>query len=229
MQRRFVNILLSQKFDEAWTSTIISHYIVSLVTCWETFFRDVFVFLLKRHPNISKKVKSSNKVKKILGRFAVKKVDQEEYIASIFNFQNLKSLRNAFAPILGSAENIDKPTKQTAFMYIKNKGWFEFNLPKMFPKWTNDLDFILQERHRIIHDANHSTNVTRKDIQRIETVLFFYLQLFGIYISNRFQLPWIKLNTRISALELAAKTKIDVKNVVLTFDDLLSNEWEIVK
>ena len=195
-ERKYVHILISQKLPEVWTSMIISHYIVSLVTCWETFYRDIFVFLLKRHPDIVDKLKQNTKVNKVLGHAPINLPEQEEYIASIFNFQNLESLQEAFAPILGVKGNLELPTKEDIFVHAKGKGWLPFNLSALFPKWTNDLDFILQERHRIIHDANHSSTVSRTDIARIESVVFFYLQLFGIFVSNRFKLPWMKMDIR---------------------------------
>jgi len=225
-ERMFVRILISQKLPEIWTRTIISHYLVSLVTCWETFFRDVFVFLLKRNPNIADELAQNPNVKRVLGHAPTTQLDQEEYIASVFNFQNLDSLLDAFGPILGEHKSLDVPTNEEVFVNSKRDGWARFSLPALFPEWKLNLDFILQERHRIIHDANHSCTVSRKDIQHLESVLFFYLQLFGIFVSNRFHLPWIKLDVSTSYLNLISSIDDNSKNIVLTFDDLLSDEWE---
>ena len=227
-ERKFVHILVSQRLSEIWTAKIISQYIVFLVTCWETFFRDVFVFLLKRYPNLADELKQNAKVKKILGHAPVNLLDQEEYIASIFNFQNLESLQDAFAPILGIHGNLELPAKENVFIHVKQKGWLPFDFLALFPNWIGDLDFTLQERHRIIHDANHSCTVSRKDIQRIESVLFFYLQLFGIFVSNRFQLPWIKFDITISYLKVVAATDHNLKDILISFDDLLSDDWEVL-
>jgi hypothetical protein len=187
--RKFVHDMISEKLSESQMDMVISRYVVSLVTCWETFFRDVFVFLLKRHPSISDRLRLNKKVQRSLRRAPDDPAVEEEFIANIFNFQNLDSLRDAFAPILGTIGKLELPARQDAFIHVKGKGWLPFSLSNLFPKWKDDLNFILQERHRIIHDANHSGTISRKDIQRIESVLFFYLQLFGIFVSNRFQLP----------------------------------------
>lgn len=224
-ERMLVRVLVSQKLPEIWTKLIISHYLVSLVTCWETFFRDVFVFLLNRNPGIADKFVHNTRVKKVLGRAPTTHPDQVEYIASIFNFQNLDSLLAAFGPILGEHETLDLPTKEDVFLHSKRKGWVIFNFPALFPEWKRDLDFILQERHRIIHDANHPCTVSRKDIQQLESVLFFYLQLFGILVSNRFHLPWIRLDIRTLALNLTSSMDEHLKNIVITFDDLIADDW----
>jgi hypothetical protein len=225
-ERMFVYVLLAQKLSENWTKTIISHYIVSLVTCWETFFRDVFVFLLKRNPSIASEHAQNARVRKALGRAPGSEPDQTEYIASLFNFQNLESLLDAFGPFFGEDGSLDLPTNEHVLVNSKRYGWSMFSLPAIFPDWKENLDFILQERHRIIHDANHSCTVSRKDIRELEAVLFFYLQLFGILVSGRFELPWIKLDITTSVLSITFGTNSDWRNIVITFDDLLSDDWE---
>ena len=181
-ERMFVHILLSQKLPEIWTRTIISNYVVSLVTCWETFFRDVFIFVLKRNPRIADELAQNAHVRKVLGRAPASQPDQAEYVASLFNFQNLDSLLEAFGPVLGEHGNLDIPTSEEVSVSSKRHGWAIFSLPTLFPGWKEDLDFILQERHRIIHDANHVCTISRKEIPGLESVLFSYLQLFGIFV-----------------------------------------------
>jgi hypothetical protein len=228
-QRAFLHELISVNKHTSWTSQIISSYIVSLVSCWETFFRDVFVFLLKRNQTFSDALKKSKTVGKVLGHLPKGIVDQEEYIAHIFNFQNLHDIEDAFSLILGPNSGLRPPAEQDTLCFVSNKGWAQFSLSKLFPDWASDLDFILQERHRIIHDANYLSVVSNKYIQRIETELFFYLQLFGIFVSNNYQLPWVKLNTDIMAMQLVTSTAENCKAIVLTLDDLLSNDWEVME
>ncbi len=225
-ERMFVRIVIAEKLPEVWTKTIISHYIVSLVTCWETFFRDIFVFLLKRNPALAAQLAQNARVRKVLGRSPASEADQAEYIAGVFNFQNIDSLSEAFAPILGGHRGLDLPTREHVFVNSKARGWVKFSLPALFPEWKANLDFILQERHRIIHDANHSCTVTRRDIRQLESVLFFYLQLFGSFVSVRFDLPWIKLDVTTSYLRVAPGAKSNWRSIVITFDDLLAENWE---
>jgi hypothetical protein len=184
---------------------------------------------MKRHPRLAKDFGANPKVKKLLGRRSVNPLDQEEYLASMFNFQSLESLLEAFAPILGIRGNLDVPTNEEVYIHVKDKGWLPFNFATLFPNWDHDLDFILQERHHIIHDANHSCSVSKTDIRRIELVVFFYLQLFGAFVSNRFQLPWIKIDTETSYLKLYTTMNEHLKNVLISFDDLLSDDWELLE
>lgn len=228
-ERRFIHVLITQNLSNGWTSTIISHYIVFLVICWETFFRDVFVFLLKQHPSLKNELQRNARVRKAMGRTKASTLDVDEYIADMFNFQNLESLQDAFAPALGIHNGLELPTEQLTFMNVREKGWLPFDFSSLFPTWNADLDFILQERHRIIHDANHRCTVSSSDIQRIECVLFYYLQLFGIFASDRFQLPWIKFNVKVSYLEVVTISNEYYKNILISFNDLLSDDWEVME
>ena len=216
--------------DARWNEQIeiiISQYIVSLVSIWETFFRDIFVFVVKKNPNLVDEIKK-RKPKKIKGLVAVPPQLIEEFVATIFNFQNLDSIQEALAVVLGDKNVPKRIAEEKALIAVPRKGVTSIKLDQLFPDWRNDIDRIIAERHRIIHDANHRCIVTRKEISRWETELFLYLQLLGLFISRKFQLPWIKFNTEIIAFEVSPETSAKKKAMLLTIDDLLSNDYELL-
>ena len=68
----------------------IGTYICSLVTCWETFFRDLFIFISNNDNTICKKLCAEVSETIPLG------LTIGEFYARKYNFQNLNNTREAF-------------------------------------------------------------------------------------------------------------------------------------
>jgi len=197
------------------------------VSIWETLFRDIFVYVIKKNPDcLDAFKKQKSKLTRNLNLIPPELA--EEFVAYLFNFQNQDSIEEVLVVLLGNQDGLKQLVQQSPLIAVRNKGITVFEMNKLFPNWRSDIDFLLAERHKIIHDANHRCSVKRKEIARLETELFLYQQLFGILFSTKYQLPWIKVDVGTKAFEITPETNEKKREVVLTIDDLLADDYETI-
>ena len=77
---------------------VIEHSVIAMVSCWETFFRDVFIYIINEDKNareslINKLDEDKKEVLNNLGIF-------EDYFSKLYNFQNVEHIRTAFNKLL---------------------------------------------------------------------------------------------------------------------------------
>jgi hypothetical protein len=226
--RQYISCLISDRKNNQAIDIIISQHIISLVSIWETLFRDIFIYVVKKNPNCIEKLKIQKpKLKRNLNSIPIELA--EEFVAYLFNFQNQDSIEEALAVLLGNTNGLKQLVQQRTLIIIRHKGIASFEMDKQFPTWHNDIDFLLAERHKIIHDANHRCSVTRKEIAALETELFFYQQLLGILFSTKHKLPWIKINIDKVVFEVTSEIDERKRGVLLTINDLLADDYETVE
>ena len=225
--REFISHLIKDHRLEKHTDIVISLYLVSLVSIWETLFRDIFIFVLKRKPEFVEKI-NKKKLKKRTDVVSLPSELAEEYSGYLFSFQNIESISEAYGLVVGNDNVLEQVVQQKALIAARNKGVGIFRMDKLFPKWRKDIESMLTERHRIMHDANHRCPLTRKQISRLETEMFLFLQLLGLFVSQKFQLPWIKFNRELVAFEVSSETNERLMPMLITIDDLLADDYEVL-
>lgn len=218
-------LLANCKIDSVF-QTGMEQYLGSLVTCWETFFRDIFVFLCEVDKNFldaaSKELNSDYTATIGTG------ITPGEFLSKQFNFQNIDDIEKAFRflfdgePVLFSI-GINSPRlvnrdKGTA-------GWINFN--HSIPGWIDLIVELLRERHRITHNSNYRSKIKRADIQRGEAIFLFVPQILGVFVNQKYGLPTYMISVPEDKIEKGIKETERFIPYLFTFQDLLSEEWAI--
>ncbi|GAA3971425.1 hypothetical protein GCM10022246_24870 [Pedobacter ginsengiterrae] len=143
---------LDKQFDQDFGISA-GFYICSLITCWETFFRDLFIFICDFDPSINQILR-----KEIDGE-SLGKLTVGEYFAAKYNFQNLEQMRKALDKIYRrqTASISDYfPTEifQNVAMTRPSIIFFWISERRLQEKIEDVLATAFNIRHRLTHDAN---------------------------------------------------------------------------
>lgn len=160
-------------------------YICSLITCWETFFRDLFIFISNHDDKIQRRLS--------IEIFETIPLDLTigEYLARKYNFQNLNQTHEAFDYIFqketkGLTEYFTNDIFNGA-IYIENAIIFKWIDEGVFKE---KVDIILQTAfemcHRITHDANYIIDFNSKLLSEIECVFQMVPQFFISNIAEKY-------------------------------------------
>ena len=161
-------------------------YLSSIITCWETYFRDLFVYLISIDSNLKKEIIKTLKITED----NIQEVEISGYLSKCFNFQNSKDIIKAFNPIFN--RNIFDYTSQDKSLYFspkKNKE-FLFSLIEMFPDYNIILENGMEQRHKMIHDGNFIKNIEFDPVffQKTETVFLLFPQILSRILSEKYDL-----------------------------------------
>jgi hypothetical protein len=190
-------------------------YVIGIAACVETFFRDLYVDLLKRNPGLMQQALSASSRKapaSHLSRYVAEGVSAEEFAAFQASFQNAEAI-NQNISILFSIPFFDVLDRFELVCDIpsaRHSGPARLKLP---PCWRSDLDRVFSLRHEFAHDANSKTQVSAGEMQRIETSALLICQVTAL-------LPGIEAPIIVSGRQLP---------VILLIPDLISEDWEIVE
>lgn len=193
-------------------------YLSSIITCWETFFRDIFAFLNSIDPQLKKSTIAKLKLCVSDVDSIAMQVDLHGYLAKSFNFQNIEEIKKAMFPIFNSDifKEIAKYEFETFFPSLDNSCFF--SLEKNFPNYNEVIVEAIDLRHKMIHDANfiRTVNLDVEFFQKMETVLLLVPQILSGLLSNKYNLPRFVLNH-------------DGKyyDYLFLINDLICNDWVI--
>jgi len=178
----FMHDILAKKHSEDYLNVPISQYIVSLVTCWETYFRDMFVFLSKADEQFLNDVISMNNIVVKEHEFIREDFSLAEFISKFFNFQNLNNTEKAFRPLFEGESFFIVLNHYERQFFLPNKGIIhDFSLRKIDSNWYELIDNFFEIRHRIIHDANYRLKIKNSIIIKTESIFYSSSNCRAIY------------------------------------------------
>lgn len=171
----------------------MSEHIVSMVSSLETLLRDIFIYISEEMPEYKDLVINQHKLK-IKGKFE----EGHSYVlAEMFNFQNIRDIEKAFNLIFKD-KNFFEEIGHLEFlinMITQNKISL-FSLNKSTSNWFEDLNEIIKIRHKIVHDANFKLDIKIDDIGKYQESVFYFSQVFALYIVRKFNLPHIGVKAK---------------------------------
>ena len=205
-------------------------YVCSLVTCWETFFRDLFVFLcnndkkIENHLDVSLKQKERNQTPSgiTLGEFYTTK----------YNFQNLNQLRRAFDFIFQKkTQHVSDYFSDDVFHGVI------FAEHAKIRKWINEgtlkskIDTTLQKafeiRHRVTHDANYLVNEPPTLFSDIECVFQMVPQFFASHIAKKYMQKRVVFNVNEKYVRITSAPESNEVSYAFTIDDFIATDYEV--
>lgn len=167
-------------------------YISSLVTCWETYFRDIFVYVVEQDPNkkseisdfITEKGMSTQELENA-------QLNLGDYGSKQYNFQDLNDTCSALNFLLNDSKNRITEFIEDSLVDIG------FASPNILLYWLQEKKDIPQElytvleqgfeiRHKVIHDANFIYKIEPHFISAFEDCMVIFPQLISILLAKKY-------------------------------------------
>jgi hypothetical protein len=181
--------------DKTVLEVASSYYLSSLVTCWETYFRDIFVFICDIDTKIGEKIKSILDEKQIsLEEIKKQNISIGEFMSKQYNFQDLNQITNALNFLFD--EEFDNISE---YVYTEIKKEHLFRNINFLIYWCKDkenfkknvsetLNKIFEIRHRVTHDANYRFKINSELMTKADDCIIMIPQYISGIICEKYNL-----------------------------------------
>jgi len=183
---------MEQKESES-IKVAAGYYLSSLVTCWETFFRDVVVFVVETDTHVRKKSINFLNEKGIDEEKIIKEgIGLGEFMCKQFNFQDLDDTCDAFNFLFD-----DNKLYITEYISTTLSRNLIFSAPNFILYWMKqkyDIALRIREtlnkafdiRHKVIHDANYIFQIDVEFMTKVEDCFILFPQFISIWLAERY-------------------------------------------
>lgn len=167
-------------------------YISSLITCWETYFRDIFVYAVEQDP-IKKSEISDFIIEKGMSKQELEnaQLNLSDYGSKQYNFQDLNDTCSALNFLLNDSKNRITEFIEGSLVDVA------FTKPNFLLYWLQEKKDISQElytvleqgfeiRHKVIHDANFIYKIEPHFINAFEDCMVIFPQLISILLAKKY-------------------------------------------
>lgn len=227
----FMHYVIKTKPTKEVIKVPIAQYLVSLIGCWETFLRDIFVFVCERDKAFRDFIIIANRI----DQETISQMDSNlllaEYLSKLFNFQNLNDIERAFEPLFNLKLFDTIGSYELTKLSIKARLITDFSILKLVPNWIGLVEKAYSERHKIVHDANYikDINIETNFIQLLETVFIIFPQIFAFWLSEKYSLDHYIISMNFNDLTLSiANLNKDSAPFLFLVEDLISDDWIVV-
>lgn len=223
-----MHYLLENKPPGEIRRVAISQYLVFLVSCWESFFRDAFVFVIGRDSTACQVIVNELNIdgyENMLGSLTL-----PEYLSKSFNFQNLEDIENAFQSIFNGSMINTLGQYVIPVVGIKSKLAKGLCLDNNLKNWKELIGQSFAERHKIIHDANYINGVSYDNsfIQKAEAAFLLLPQILSVWISEEYSIQHSTIRMKKDTLAITKGVLNDDSiPYIFTVDELISNDWVV--
>lgn len=207
---------LIRKDSDKLLDIAFRQYVVFLISCWETYFRDTFVYVHTIDDVSIEKLVCLMKIDDSL--LNLSEITLPELLSKSFNFQNLEDLESAYNSFWGANFLNSICETKTDVFGINGQISESFSIGSLFPEWESTVSKAFSMRHKVIHDANYRPDIDISFIQQAEAIFLFIPQLTTYFIAKRFNLKHIELSNGEFSVPY-----------IFTMQDILSNDWMIVE
>lgn len=202
-------------------------YICSLITCWETFFRDLFIFISNHDSAINQRLETE------LNSEIPLDLTVGEFYARKYNFQNLTQTREAFDYILQreTIELSDYFSNEVfnGLLFVEYAMIFKWihegNLKKKIDETLNSAFGI---RHRVTHDANYLIEYDPILLAEIECVFQMIPQFFISHFAIKYSQKRIVFNKDGKYIRITDNPTEDEVPYIFNVKDFMTNDWQVV-
>jgi hypothetical protein len=206
----------------------LGQYICSLITCWETFFRDLFIFIINQDSTINHRLKLEINDEIPMG------LTLGEFCARKYNFQNLNQTREAFDYLFDNKtiELSDYFSNEVfnGLLFLEDSilfDWIEEEVLKT--KLDETLHTAFRIRHRVTHDANYLLDVDFSLLAKIECVFQSIPQFFAAHIAKRYSQRSFVFNKIQMCIRITDNPTQDEVPFIFSVKDFTANDWHILE
>jgi hypothetical protein len=220
-----IHKIIEIRLEEDLFEVATSQYLISLVSCWETFFRDTFIFISSKDANFRREI-----IKLVgVNQEVLESLEQDnlidDFLSKSFNFQNINDIESSFDPIFGKQMFITVGNHVFPYLGLNGKIASNFCYETISPNYIELINRVYEERHKITHDANYRTNIEIDFIQKAEASFVVFPQLFAIWMADKMHLP---LTTNDDKVHISVNQGQVVAPYIFTIKDILSTDWVLV-
>lgn len=214
-------------FDKAF-SILAGFYICSLVSCWETFFRDLFIFTCNYDEQIKAKLQAE------LQGEPPTELTIGEYFAAKYNFQNLEQTRKALDKIHGRETSVISDYfpvevfegvimhEYTILFHWISKGILKEKIDEV-------LNMAFNIRHRVTHDANFRVEVIPMEMATIESLFQLLPQFLVANLSIRYNQKRVVFNTAGQYVRWTDDPLPEEMPYAFNTKDFMAQNWQVVE
>lgn len=191
-------------------------YFVFLVSCWETYFRDVFVYIHSRDDKLTDSLLEKMDFK--ASSYDSSDITLPELLSKSFNFQNLNDLEEAYNGLWG--DNFLHKICNFDFAPCGLNGNIatEMIIKNLIPDWRIILEEVFKIRHRVAHDANFRPEIDISLVRKAEIIFLLIPQLSSIMITTKLDLSYT----------LTSNNESEVP-YIFSIHDILAKDWVIIE
>jgi hypothetical protein len=194
----------------------IRAYIIGIAACTETFFRDLYLHMLRLDPGSVPRALDQNGLRvslRNLPQYIAEGLSAEEFASAQVSFQSAEAINRNFS-IFFSAKPFFDVLDDFELVCVapsaRRRGPARL---KLSPGWQPDLIRVFSLRHEFAHDANSKTQIEANEMRSIETTVLVLCQVTA-------HLPAINLKVIRSEGDYPA---------ILLIADLISEDWEVAE
>ena len=192
-------------------------YYVFLISCWETFFRDLFVYI-----HTDNQERTDDLFIRMQGNIEKINVGDDITLAEIlsksFNFQNLDDLEKAYNGLWESDFLNYICNTSVGYCGFSGKISNGFKLYDLFSDWQDIIEETFSIRHRIVHDANFRPKIDINLIQKSEAIFLLIPQIATHFIAQKFDFKRVMLSSEMQDVPY-----------IFNMQDIFASDWHIVK
>jgi hypothetical protein len=204
--------------DEDLLGEALRQYMISMTSCLETYFRDLFVALLEADKFLLQRLFERGKRAKQLAKLRATEpsdIPTAELVGELIKFQNLFGIDQALSEVLHPLRYVDTLTSTEFACIIPSRSPKLASL-RLWPQWQSQFSGIFDHRHEFAHDANARSALSISEMPRIEATALIVPQLTTLLVAQR-------LGATFSQLAIG-----DLVPAVLLVDDLIADDWHVV-
>lgn len=167
-------------------------YISSLVTCWETYFRDIFVYVVEQDPNKKSEISDFIIEKGMsIQDLENSQLNLSDYGSKQYNFQDINDTGSALDFLLNDSKKRITDFIEGSLVDVV------FTKPNFLLFWLQEEKDISQElytvleqgfeiRHKVIHDANFIYKIEPHFINAFEDCMVIFPQIISILLAKKY-------------------------------------------
>jgi hypothetical protein len=212
-------LLMHKVIDTLHTDKVVCQeamrgYIVAMTSCLETFYRDLYIYVLSQDEASLRRVLPDFRDKATLAEIHSLLADGltfSEIVTGKATFQSLSEIETFMSKLFHPAGYLDTLQDYEHICLIPSRDPRVAHF-KLDDKWRSNLENIFTSRHALVHDANKSFHLSANEMAKIETTALMVPQLTAELVSQKFD-----GNGTLRIRELP---------VLILVDDMLRDDWE---
>jgi hypothetical protein len=215
-------VMLKEKYKQNLMKEASRNYIISMASCLETFYRDMFIHILKQDKSLLSDVLTDIKEKKTLSEvheLSKEDIDLSELAAYHFKFQNVEEIERSMVKLFepkGYLKSVNDYEHICTF-FSSGLEIKKIVLPK---KWQRDLSHIFQNRHKLIHDASSKFSIPLNEMAHLETLVLAITQISAAIVAEKFNVNLLRISKK------GEEIKPGTPPLFLTIEDITREDWE---
>ncbi|WP_123040154.1 hypothetical protein [Cohnella candidum] len=225
----FMHDILAKNASKDYIMVPVSQYIASLITCWETYFRDMFVYLASTDEQFLRDVIRHNNINVEEDDLIRNELSIGEFVSKFFNFQNLEDTENAFSPLYEGNSFFKALSEYELPFVLFRKGIVtHISLIELDQNWYELINTLFNIRHNIVHDANYRLELTSDFISRAESICIVLPQIVGQFVSEKYGVERPVVDIEHGTIKKIVSGDVDKKfGYVFTVQDMIAKDWII--